>query len=173
MEGAFSWLGSIMESLGHLLPRIKHVEKNQVCVFFTRGNAKAYGPGLHLYWPVWSRPMVQSAVRQTFTLQTQTLTTSDGKSVTARAQVILVISDPILAFVETCSIEEAVVDMAMSGVKAVISKTPLSKLISNSRAVDTAIKLRVRSELKPFGVHVVRCFLSDFAAARVICLVQD
>lgn len=173
MEGAFSWLGSIMESLGHLFPRIKHVEKNQVCVIFTRGKAKAYGPGLHLYWPVWSRPVVCPATRQTMTLSTQTLTTSDGKSVTARAQVVIVISDPILALVETSSIEEAVVDMAMSGIKAVISKTKLCDLVSNSRAVDTAITLRVRSELRPFGVEVVRCFLSDFAAARVFCLVMD
>lgn len=162
-----------MESLGHLFPRIKHVEKNQACVFFTRGKAKAVGPGLHLYWPVWSRPMVQTAARQTFSLQTQTLCTSDGKGVTARAQVILIIADPILAFVETSSIEEAVVDMAMSGVKAVISKTSLQDLISKSRAVDAALSRRVRAELKPFGVDVIRCFLSDFAPAKVICLVQD
>lgn len=173
MDGAFNWLGSIMESLGHLFPRIKHVEKNQVCVIFTRGKAKAYGPGLHLYWPVWSRPMVLSAVRQTFSLQTQTLTTSDGKGVTARAQVILQISDPILALVETSSIEEAVVDVAMSGVKAVISKTKLEDLVASSRAVDAAISRRVRAELKPFGVDVVRCFLSDFAAAKVFCLVME
>lgn len=162
-----------MESLGHLFPRIKHVEKNQVCVIFTRGMAKAYGPGLHLYWPVWSRPVACPATRQTLTLESQTLTTSDGKGVTARAQVVIVISDPILALVETSSIEEAVVDMAMSGVKAVISKTKLEDLISSSRAVDAAISRRVRAELKPFGVDVIRCFLSDFAAARVICLVRD
>lgn len=173
MEGAFSWLGSIMESLGHLFPRLKHVEKNQVCVIFTRGKAKAYGPGLHLYWPVWSRPVVCPATRQTMTLESQTLSTADGKGVAARAQVVIVISDPILALVETSSIEEAVVDMAMSGVKAVISKTKLEDLIANSRAVDAAISRRVRAELKPFGVDVIRCFLSDFAAARVICLVRD
>lgn len=173
MEGAFSWLGSIMESLGHLFPRIKHVEKNQACVMFTRGNAKALGPGLHLYWPVWSRPVVQTACRSTMTLCTQTLTTSDGKSVTARAQVVITIADPILAFVETSSIEEAVVDMAMSGVKAIISKTLLEDLITKSKAVDAAITRRVRAELKPFGVDVIRCFLSDFSPAKVICLVQD
>ena len=156
MDGAFSWLGSIMESLGHLFPRIKHVEKNQACVFFTRGKAKAVGPGLHLYWPLWSRPVVQSSVRATFTLMTQSLTTADGKTVTARAQVVTTIADPILAFVETSSIEEAVVDMAMSGVKSVISKTNLSELISKSRAVDAAITRRVRAELKPFGVDVIR-----------------
>lgn len=117
--------------------------------------------------------MVSHSCRQTFTLESQTLTTSDAKSVCARAQVILQIVDPILAFVETSSIEEAVVDMAMSGVKAVVSKTKLEDLISNSRAVDAAISRRVRAELKPFGVDVIRCFLSDFAAARVICLVRD
>lgn len=162
-----------MESLGHIFPRIKHVEKNQACVMFTRGKARSLKPGLHLFWPVWSRPMVEIACRRTVTLENQTLTTSDAKSVCARAQVILQIVDPILAFVETSSIEEAVVDVAMSGVKAVISKTKLEDLISSSRAVDAAISRRVRAELKPFGVDVIRCFLSDFAAAKVICLVRD
>jgi len=162
-----------MESIGHLIPRIIHVEANQVCVIFTRGRAKAMKPGLRLYWPVWSRPHVHCAVRQTFTLETQTLTTSDQKTVCARAQVILQITDPMLALVETSSVEEAVADMALNGVKSVISKTELSDLIQKSRAVDAAITRRVRSELKVYGVEVIRAFLSDFAPARVICLIKD
>ena len=173
MEGAFSWLSSIMESLGHLIPRIKHIEANQVGVMFTRGKAWPIKPGLHLYWPVWSRPLVHCAKRSSFTLNSQNLTTSDHKTVCARAQVVLTISDPILAFVETASLEEAIVDIAMSGVKAVISKTTLDDLIDKSRAVDAAISRRVRADLKTFGVDVIRCFLSDFSAARVICLTHD
>jgi len=63
--------------------------------------------------------------------------------------------------------------MAMSGVKAVIAKKNFADLVSCSRAVDAAISRRVRADLKTYGVNVVRCFLSDFSIARVICLTQD
>jgi regulator of protease activity HflC (stomatin/prohibitin superfamily) len=107
------------------------------------------------------------------TLSAQNLTTADHKTVCARTQVVMTIVDPMLAFVETSSLEEVVVDMAMSGVKAVIAKKNFADLVSCSRAVDAAISRRVRADLKTYGVNVVRCFLSDFSIARVICLTQD
>lgn len=173
MESGFGWLSSLMESVGHLFPRFKHVQKNQTGVMFTRGSARPIGPGMHWYWPVWSRPDVHSSVRQTITLETQTLTTSDGKSVCCRSQIVLRVVDPMAAFVDTSSVEEAVVDIATGGVKAVISKTSLQDLILRSRAVDAAISRRIRAELKVFGVEVIRAFLSDFSPAKVICLVKD
>jgi regulator of protease activity HflC (stomatin/prohibitin superfamily) len=106
-------------------------------------------------------------------LETQNLTTSDHKTVCARAQVILKIVNPILALVETSSVEEVVADMALNGVKSVISKTTLDDLIDKSRSVDTAISKKIRDDLAPYGVEVIRAFLSDFAPARVICLVKD
>lgn len=173
MDGALGWLSSLMESIGHLFPRFKHVESNQLGVMFTRGKAKAIGPGMHWYWPVWSRPSVHCCVRQTFSLSTQNLTTADGKTAAARAQVVIEISDAMLAFVKTSSIEEVIADMASNGVKTVISRFPLQRLIESPRAVDAALSRKMRADLKDFGVHVVRAFLSDFAPAKVICLVQD
>lgn len=173
METAFGWFSSIMESLGHLIPRLKHVESNQLGVLFKRNKAIPLGPGMHWYWPVWSRPMIQCAARSTYTCESQHISTSDHKTVCVRAQVIIEISDAMLSFVRTSSINEVVVDMALNGVRSVITRTTLEDLIKRPRAVDAAITRRIRAELKEYGVSVVRAFLSDCTPAIVLCLVKE
>lgn len=173
MDGALGWFSSLMESIGHIFPRWLHVEANELAVMFTRGNALALGPGMHWYWPVWSRPHKQVVARQTYTLETQTLTTSDCRTVCARAQVVVTISDAMLAFAGTATITEAIVDVSLNAVKAVVSSRSLMDLLENSQSIDKELSGQLKTDLKPFGVSVIRAFLSDFSPAIALCNIRD
>lgn len=173
MDGALGWLSSLMESLGHLFPRLLHVQANELCVVFRRGETIPKGPGIYWYWPVWSRPIKEVSVRQTFTLPTQTLTTHDRRSVSVRVQVVIEVVNALLSFGKTASWEELIRDVGTGGVKAIISKTSLEDLLLKSRTVDGLVTRKIRDELKPYGIEVVRAFFSDFAETRVFTLAKD
>lgn len=173
MDGALGWISSLMESLGHLFPHLLHVQANELCVIFKRSKTIPKKPGVYWYWPVWSKPIKEIVVRQTFTLPTQTLTTKDRHSVSVRTQVVIEVFDALLAMGKTASWEELIRDVGTGGVKAIISKTNLDDLLTNCRSVDGLVTRKIRDELRPYGIEVVRAFFSDFATTRVVTLIKD
>lgn len=173
MTGAFSWLSSLIETFSKVIPRLVHVLKTHEAVCFRRGAAARLKPGMHIYWPVWSAVQEFPIKRQTLNLWTQTLLTKDARTVVAAATVVFEIEDILKALVETYDLQDTIGDMAQSGVKEIIEGKTLLESQVNPGEVDKMLTRAIRSELRPFGIRVVRAFLTDFATAVVVRNVSD
>lgn len=168
MDGALSWLSSLIETFGKAFPRLTHVLATHEAVLFKRGKAKRLKSGIHWYWPVWSQVFSWPIARQTINPKAQTLTTQDGATVLANATVVFEISDIERALVDTFELENTITDVSQHGVKEIVQSHTFDELRAADDRVELLLTRAVRASLHPFGIKVVRAFLSDFAKTFVI-----
>jgi len=171
MDGALAWISHFMETISLVFPRIVHIHATHKGVMFTRSKAKPINPGLHLYWPVWSKPEIYPVRRQTINLTPQTLVTKDRVTVIASVTVVYEITDIEKALVETYDLQDTISDVAQIGVKQVLTVRTFDEVQIDQRAVDKSLTGCIRRQLSPYGISVRRAFLSDFAISRVFRIV--
>ncbi len=171
MEGAFGWLGSLMEWFGAFFPRLDIIKKTHGGVAFVRGkNVKEVKPGLVLWWPLWTELMTYPVVRQSLNLPSQTLTTKDGKSVTVGAVVVYTVEDIITALTKQWDLAETVQDLSMAAVCDFITSSDFAWINQNRAVVKQQLTEQVVGELGEYGIAVRGAWLTDFAQAKVISI---
>ena len=164
MEGAFSWLGHLVEFLGRFIPRLLIVEATHGGVAFVRGHkVKPLQPGLHVYWPIWTAVSTLATVRQTTKLPEQALTTSDGVSVIVGGMIRYEIDDIQKALAESYDVEGVLVDESLAAFGESITGHTFDDIQGDRQAVNRALTARVRKGLDGYGVKVLRAQLTDFA----------
>lgn len=174
MDSAFAWIGQIMEWFGNFVPRLKLIRRTHGGVKFVGSKVVELKSGWHFYWPLTTEVEVLPVVRQTHNLVTQTLTTKDDKSVIVGAVVIYEINDVIAAKGESWDIDDTVSDITQLAVLKVVNTWAYDDLKNQLYdKVENELSIETRRQLKPFGIKVIRCGISDFAPCRVIRLVND
>lgn len=174
MEGAFAWLGQLVEWLGSLIPRIMIVRATHGGVKFCRGHKiKEMKPGLHVYWPIITEIEVIPVARQTHNLPNQTLITRDGKQVTISGIVIYEINNVVKALTKNWDYNDTVSDVSMAALAKVVVETDYAELTSNVDKFCKELTYETRKRLRSFGIRVHRVFITDFSQCRVIRLVGD
>jgi regulator of protease activity HflC (stomatin/prohibitin superfamily) len=175
MDSAFAWIGQLMEWLGAFVPRLKIIRRTHAGVKFVGGSKVVeLKPGLHFYWPFTTEVEVMPVVRQTHNLVTQTLTTKDDKTVIVGAVVIYEINDVVSAKSENWDIDDTVSDVTQLAVVKIVGTWNLTDLRAElTDKVENELSIETRRQLKPFGVKVIRCGISDFAPCRVIRVIND
>ena len=168
MDNAFSWIGSLMEWFGQLIPRIILVAATHEGVKFVYGNkVKVMTSGLYFYWPLVTTYTLYPVVRQTSNLNSQVLMTKDKKSVIISAIIVFSIQNIKKALVGSWNVDDTVKDIAQTEIVSTITSRTLEQIRDE---IDSKIKEelteKVRKRLVQFGVKVETCALTDFA----ICL---
>ncbi|REJ65621.1 MAG: SPFH domain-containing protein [Planctomycetota bacterium] len=176
MTEAFSWLGSLVESLGSLIPRRVIVRATHAGVKWIWGrHVREMNAGIHWYWPVTTEAVTIVIARQTLNLPTQALVTKDRQQVVAGAVVVYSINDVVKAIGErNWDVDTTINDIAQTALVKVISKFSLEELLDS---LDSDIEERLtqtcRRQLDKFGVYVHRCALTDFSTCRVYKVLGD
>ena len=175
MEAAFAWIGWIFEWLGKLIPRLLIVRSTHGGVKFVGGSkVKELKPGLHVYWPVVTEVEVIPVARQTHNLVTQVLMTKDGKSIVIGAVVIYEINSIVDALSNNWDVSDTISDVTQMAVVNIVNGWDFAELQKELGAkVENELSIETRRQLKPFGVKVIRCGVSDFSLCRVHRVITD
>lgn len=174
--GAFEWLSQLVEWLGRFFPRWIILNTTEGAVKFVRG-AKAIplGPGLHWYWPVTTTYVEYPMAFQADRLPTQTIVTTDDKTVVIGSMISYSVIDILPLVAHTHDAMRTVYNLAMTAVHDVCCRMSWEELKDEQRrgTLDTKLKNAAQKLLKDYGVKVEQLMLIDLAPARVLKLMQS
>lgn len=170
---ALDWIGKIIEWIGSFIPRLLHVKLTHKGVMFTRAEAKTIEPGMHVYIPFWSSPEVYPVRRQTLNPPSQVLTTLDMKSILIDVAVVYDINDIYKALVETFDLETTIRDVTQGAVKDSVNEFTFKEINDGHKLLDKNLTEKISAALEPYGINVVKAFITDFSIVRVLKLVNS
>jgi regulator of protease activity HflC (stomatin/prohibitin superfamily) len=169
IDSALGWVGQVAETLGSLIPTWIHIDCTEAGASVTRGrNVRALTPGIWWYWPFWTIVFHRPGNRQTANLPTQALHTADGNQIVVGGMVRFTIEDPTKALIDTDDVETAITDESLAVICEYVTQQTLDEIQKDRKQVNTAITLKVRSALRPYGVAVERAQLTDFSRCRTL-----
>jgi hypothetical protein len=131
-------------------------------------------PGWWVYWPKHSELEVIPVKRQTLTTKNQAIEINNI-NLSVQAQVIYEVEDTQLTCCHTYDYLETIGDIAQLAVVLVIASHGPEEFKRTwyTRQVRSEFTRRVRKELRPFGLYVLRAFFSQCSSVRVIRLLSD
>lgn len=173
MSGALEWLNALAQWVGNLFPRWMVVDATMAGVKFVGGKrVVVFGPGIVWYWPARTETKVWPTVRQPVDLPSQTITTTDGKTIAVGGAFEYEVTDVRKLLTQSFAPDASMRLHGAVAVRSVCSSHTYADLM-NQRAVRFAIRRELRKRLRPFGVRVLSANLTDFAPARVFKLLQS
>lgn len=127
------------------------------------------GTGVHLRVPGIDRIYRQSVRQRTADLRTQTLTTSDGHTVTLAGTIRYAIGDIERLYETLHHAEATIIDLAAGAIaEEVASRTRFG--LAPERLAQA---VNERLDLERFGLADGRVYITDFAFVRTFRLIQD
>jgi regulator of protease activity HflC (stomatin/prohibitin superfamily) len=179
MESALAWIGQIAEWIGRFIPRLVIMPSNMGGVKyigrFGSMRVEAMPPGLHVYWPLVTEVETYPTARQTDNLPTQTISTSDGKTVAIAGLATYEVADILMLLPTTFQPDKAISEITLTAIHDVASRMTWEELQSEQRrgTLETKLRNAARKQLEEYGVRVIRVQLTDLAPARVLKVIQS
>lgn len=176
MEGALAWISELAQWFGKFIPRWEILNTTMGAVKFVRGNrVVALGPGIHWYWPVMTDFQVYPTARQADALQSQTIVTSDDKTIVVSGMIVYEVSDIAKLVAFTYDPQNTIRDIALSAIHDVCARMSWEEIKQGQRkgTLDTRLKNETRKALEPYGVNVLKTMLTDLAPGRVLKIIQS
>jgi hypothetical protein len=177
VEGAFAWLGSMMEYIGQFIPHLYHIQATHTGVKFVRGKAAVkMTPGVYLYWPLTTNIMSYPIGRQAFVLRPQTCTTADDKTIVFSFVLSYTVFDGIALLGGRVWEPDETFEEICLGLSnhVIVSKTwEELKRAHADGSLAAELKQVARRELRKFGVNVRSANPTDLAPCKVIKLMGN
>jgi regulator of protease activity HflC (stomatin/prohibitin superfamily) len=176
MDGAFAWIGQIVEWFGQFFPRWTIIRTTHAGVKFVKGKKTvALGPGWHVWWPLTTDLLVHPVARQAADLRTQTLMTTDGKTLVVGGLIVYEIKDIEAILAHTWDPDQTIKDITLSAIHDVLVRMSWVEVRTGQELGTLGLKLRrrARRELDKYGVRVLRVTITDLAQTRVYKLMQS
>ncbi len=169
MDGAFQWLNALIEWLAQFFPRWQVVPETEAGVYFVRGKAKPIQPGsVAVWWPFWTECEYRPIVRQTLSLDAQSLMSGDGKPIVAAAVVVYEIKDVVKCITKVHDIDEALGDISKATVKHAVWGMTLGEMMDQAKGMDGQLKRDLAKKVRGWGIKVHTVFLSDLSTCAVV-----
>lgn len=176
MDAAFGWVSAIVEWVGQFFPRWLIVDSTMGGVKWVRGRKIVpLGPGIHWYWPVTTTFALYPTANQTDELRSQTLVTTDGKTIDIAALLRYEVDDVAKLLSENYQGKVAIADVSLTAIHDVCCRMSWRELNEEQRKGTLKTKLRkaAAKELAGLGVRVTAVTLTDMAVCRVLKLKQS
>jgi regulator of protease activity HflC (stomatin/prohibitin superfamily) len=176
MESALAWIGHIASWIGQWIPRWIIVTTTHGAVKFVRGHTVVTcAPGVHWYWPVLTMFLVHPIARQTANLRSQTVMTSDERTIAVGGMIVYEIADIEKIIAHTFDPDETIKDIAVSSVHDVCCQLSWAEIREYQRngQLDTKLKKEARRDLERYGVRVLKMTLTDLAQCRVLKVINS
>lgn len=171
--GALGWVTEVIETLGAVIPRLVLVRATERAIFFKRGAHLERGPGLHVYWPVWTEVEIHPVVRQVLPVATQPLTTRDGETVAAGGVLVYNISSLTVFMVENHEAEDNLAEVAEAAVRDVVTGSDFARIQKHRTQVNAEMCRAGGERLERYGVECEELYLTAFARTTCITLQGD
>ncbi len=164
-----TWLVELFDRLLTIIPRIILIRAYECGIKFGRaGKVTEMKPGRYMHWPIMTEVVQYPTARTTMNLPMQTLTTYAGTYIVSAAMVYRM-TNPVLAYTENYDIDDTISDLVQLCTAEVVSSEPSDDMV----VLEKRLTALTRRKLKPYGVHVERCSLTDIAPCRVYRNVCD
>ncbi len=176
MESAFAWLSELIGWFGQFIPRAEIIDSTRGGVKWIRGaKVVALEPGFHWFWPFTTKLATYPIARQAADLRTQTLMTTDGKTIVVGGLIVYEINDIELILAHTFDPEQTIKDIALSAIHDCLVKMNWIEIRTGQELGTLNLKLRkqARKELSKYGVKVLKVAITDLAQARVYKLINS
>lgn len=135
---------------------------------------KLYKPvaaGLHFKIPFVDQVLTTTIVTTTMHLNSQSLTTLDGKGIVLRGVVKYKIKDVEKFLLNVYDAKDAIGDVSMGSIKAVVMNKNWADLLSNE--IDELITKEIKAECRKWGVDISKVTLTDLAIVKSIRLFNE
>lgn len=176
MDSALAWVGQIAEWFGQFIPRRVVLDTTEGAVKYVNGKDPQYcPPGKHWWWP-WTTKWSQfPIVRQTVSIETQTLETSDAKTFIASATLTYSVDDLLQLLTTVHDADTAVAEIASTVLGDILTSRTWTELTEEQRkgTIKTKLKNGAQNELNGYGVKVIRFKLNSLARCRVLKVSQS
>jgi len=133
----------------------------------------AVGPGLHFKIPLIQLIEVTDVATTTDNLPPQTLTTKDGRSVTAAGIVKYNVKDVRPLFTAVVNRMDVLRDVSLGAIARVVRERTWDEAQNSVGAMEKEVRDAIASEVNKFGFKVERFTFSDFGVVRTIRLLQE
>lgn len=170
MEAALGWIGELVAWLVEWLPKMGICRATHGGVKFVCGRRiRKIRPGLYFWWPKVTEVEVIATARQALDLPAQRLTTKDGKTIILKVVPVYTVDDVEKALVDSVDYDETAEEVAQEAAAEIVLDKDWDDLRANLLgSIRTEITRRCRSILRPYGLNVEKCRISDFARTRVL-----
>lgn len=172
MDSALGWIGQAVEWLAQFVPRWQIIAATQAGVKFIKGKTVVpLQPGIAWYWPATTIMQIYPTARQTVDLRTQTLVTTDGKTVGVGGMVSYRVVDIEALLGRTFDPDQTIRDICGGAISEVVRVCAWPDL--QTYAFERELRRIMRKRLRPFGVSVIKATLTDCSQIRVYRLVNS
>ena len=174
MDSALGWIGQLVAWFGQFIPRWAIVPTTHAGVKWKYGHTPSLlEPGVHWWWPLTSLLVLYPVVRQTVTLESQVMFTTDEKAVPFNASVVVTYTvHDLLALLTTChDPDEVVAEVGQIAVFDVLSKKTWEALTTDDLKAELTSTVQV--VLEPFGFTVVQAAVTELTQCKVLKLLQN
>jgi regulator of protease activity HflC (stomatin/prohibitin superfamily) len=174
MENAFAWLRDIADWLGRFVPRWEVVPTTHGWVKFVRGSRIVTGgSGIVWWWPVTTRMLDYPIVRQTITLPTQVVVTTDNIEIAVSAMLVFEIADLERILAHTYDPEETVRDIAATSLHDVCTEMTWEEIRTGGRKLRTRLTNEAKKDLAEYGVKPLKFALMTCAKCSVARVIRS
>jgi regulator of protease activity HflC (stomatin/prohibitin superfamily) len=132
---------------------------------------KQRGPGIQFHMPWFTVVLHTPVTTQAIRPPKQTVTTKDGFTVVAGLVLRFQISDVRKFTVDLFEAKDAMEDVPCGVLRAVIKEHTWAEL--QDIDLDNELSIRIRSQLKRWGIHLEQAALADFGRIRSLRLLLD
>ena len=183
MEGAFAWVGEIVNWFGQWFPRWEIIDTTEGWIKWVGGTKVKTGrAGIVWYWPARTKFAKFYTARDSINCKAQTITLTNGETMLVEAVVIYEIQDLAKLAAETASPILTIEDLTMGAVLYVVEEYASWKDIQEAsirqpRARDSEFNRRMKEEVQrallTYGVNVLGVMFQNKAKCRVLKLVNS
>jgi regulator of protease activity HflC (stomatin/prohibitin superfamily) len=132
-------------------------------------HVKSLSPGLHLRIPLLDHVFIQTVRMRVATIPTQTVTASDGRTITIGATVGYAIRDVERLYMTLHDAEDTIVNMAARAVADVVAIAGPNELFAGMVGSHATARLH----LEQYGLADADIRVTDFAIVRAYRLISD
>lgn len=169
----FDWLPMFFDRATSVVPRFYKCPPTERLIKWSRcQDATCHGPGIVWYWPLVTETMPCDIRWQSLVTSVQTVTLSDGASVSARTLTRWRPGDLLTAVESEADYADTVADTAQSVLVSVLGSVDQS-FIRSSTALCTALTLDMQAQMREIGIEVKRCTFTELCLSPAFRLIND
>lgn len=167
------WIPLFFEKATAIVPRFAKVPPTETLIKWSKcGEATSHGPGLIWYWPLVTEVCQYDNRWQSLVTSVQTITMSDGTTVSARTLTRWRPSDMLSAVNSEADYADTVAETAQATLVDVLSSVD-STFLKQTKALSTALCLDLQNELRPIGIKVQRCTFTELCISPAFRIIND
>lgn len=164
-----NWVQQITSAIGHVFKWWFVVQPWELSIRVRYGkNIEKFGPGIHIKVPFFDRVYVQNVRTRNSILQPQTVTTTDGKTITLCGTLRYRIEDVLKLHMSLHQPEDTI----CQEVEAIITQYIIINKLEDCTAFNISEHVADNVDLTRYGLSDIKFFITDFAVVRTYRLIN-